>query len=53
MIREEDEAQLVGSKENWNTLQEYCEATDDGKPIDMDDDEGAAEWLDGLFNLMR
>ena len=48
-----DEAELVGSEENWNTLQEYCEATDDGKPIDMDDDEGAAEWLNGLFNLMR
>ena len=48
-----DEAELVGREENWNTLQEYCDATDDGKPIDMDDDEGAAEWLNGLFDLMR
>ena len=48
-----DEAELVGSEENWSYLQEYCDATDDGKPIDMDDDEGAAEWLNGLFDLMR
>ena len=48
-----DEAELVGSEENGNALQEYCDATDDGKPIDMDDDEGAAEWLNGLFDLMR
>ena len=38
-----DEAELVGSEATWNRLQEYCDATDDGKPIDMDDDEGAAE----------
>ena len=48
-----DEAELVGSGEIWNRLQEYCDATDDGKPIDMDDDEGAAEWLYGFLDLMH
>ena len=48
-----DEAELVGSEATWNRLQEYCAATDDGKPIDMDDDEGAAEWLYGFLDSIR
>ena len=28
------------------------EATADGQPIDMDDDAGARDWLNGLFAAM-
>ena len=37
---------------DFNLLHDYCEATDDVKPIDMDDDEGARDWLNGLFAAM-
>lgn len=37
---------------NFGALNDYCEATDDGQPIDMDDNEGAKDWLNGLFSAM-
>jgi hypothetical protein len=37
---------------DFGMLHDYVEATDDGQPIDMDDDEGARDWLNGLFAAM-
>ena len=37
---------------DFGTLHDYVDATDDGQPIDMDDDEGARDWLNGLFAAM-
>ena len=37
---------------DFDALSKYIEATDTGKPDDMDDNEGAAEWLGGLLSAL-
>ena len=37
---------------DFGALSKYIEATDNGKPDDMDDNEGAAEWLGGLMSVL-